>query len=75
MTNNMSKAVNVLKIVGLIITIGGATAVGAVKLLGVETVEDHEADITRIESTLDTQTLMLQCLLWNVPGEICLDSK
>ena len=43
----------------------------AMKLLGVETQEAHDADIDRIEQVLDQQTILLQCLLWEVPAERC----
>jgi len=60
-----------LKVLALIIPLASASGFGAVKLLGVETREAHDADINRIEQVLDQQTLLLQCLLWDVPAVKC----
>ena len=63
------------RIASLLIPLGAASAFGAVKLLGVETQADHDADIDGIEAELEEQTIMLQCLLWEVPAQICLISQ
>ena len=60
-----------LKVTSLIVPLAGASGFGAVKLLGVETQEAHNADIDRLEQVLDQQTILLQCLLWEVPAEKC----
>jgi len=70
-----SSVLSWLKVLGLLIPLAGASGLGAVKLLGVETEEAHDADIDRIEAVLSNQTIMLQCLLWEVPAIKCLNSQ
>ncbi len=63
-----------LRLLSLLIPLAGIAGFGTVKLLGVETQKDHDADIDSIEAVLSDQTKMLQCLLWEVPAIKCLAS-
>lgn len=60
-----------LKIAALAVPLTVSTAYASVRLLGLETEEHHDADITRIESAVERNQMLLQCLLWEVPAERC----
>jgi hypothetical protein len=67
-----------IQVIALTLGIAGSTAVGTVKILGLETIEAHNADMQLLRDELrmlQRQNAIiaqsLQCLLWEVPADRC----